>query len=126
MGYYRVHDTFSQPPRANRIDTADPAGGGSTAHGPACGVCSTGDARYIITYNNAHCALGPRPSVNLRRFTNDRHLWIHTPQGLELDQAERRQVREHQPANLGCHTREGITGRPPPSAAVFAGHAEWR
>ena len=51
---------------------------------------------------------------------------VHAAEGLDLEQAERRAVRQHQPADLGRDAREGTAGRPASAAALFAGHAERR
>ena len=57
---------------------------------------------------------------------DERHGRIHAAQGLGLEQAERRQVREHQPPDRGSDAREGTAGRQASAAALLAGHAERR
>ena len=47
-------------------------------------------------------------------------------EGLDLDQAQRRRIREHQPADRRADARKGAAGRPPPAATLFAGDAERR
>src|SRR5260370_379397 len=61
-----------------------------------------------------------------RSLRNDRHTRLSASQGLELEKAQRREVRDPQPPDLGSHAREGPAGRAPPPAAVLAGHAERR
>ena len=51
---------------------------------------------------------------------------IHAAEGLDLEQAQRRQLRQHQPPDRGADARQGAAGRPPSAAALFARHAERR
>ena len=57
---------------------------------------------------------------------NDRSGFLHPPQGLDLEQGQRRRVREHQPPDRRADAREGAPGRAPPVAALFARHPERR
>ena len=51
---------------------------------------------------------------------NEQFVRIHPAEGLGLEQAERRPVRQHQPPGLRRDPREGAAGRPPSVPALFA------
>ena len=52
--------------------------------------------------------------------------WLYTTEGLDLEQAQRRHFREHQPAHRRGDAREGFAGGASPPATLVAGHAERR
>ena len=51
---------------------------------------------------------------------------LRAAEGLDLEQGERRPVRQHQPPDRRRDAREGAAGRPPSAPALFAGDAERR
>ena len=64
-----------------------------------------------------------RPTSGARHVRLGR---VYAAQGLDLEQGERRALREHQPPDRWADAREGAAGRPPSAAALFARHAERR
>ena len=99
--------------RRERLPTG--AGAARRMPNPASGSCSI-----------AGCARYPPCAAIVIGAQDERHGRIHAAQGLGLEQAERRQVREHQPPDLGSDARQGIAGRQASAAALLAGHAERR
>src|SRR6185437_16433718 len=66
-------------------------------------------------------AAGRRDFCNLEPPGNEQFVRLRAAEGLDLGQAERRPVRQHQPSDRRPDPRQGAAGRPSPPPALFAG-----
>src|SRR5271168_2606468 len=55
---------------------------------------------------------------------NVQFIRICSPEVMDLEQVERRPVRQHQSSDRGTDSRQGIAGRPPSPPALFTRHTE--
>ena len=67
-----------------------------------------------------------RAGATMRRHERHPCCPVHPAPRLDLEQGQRRPLRQHQPPHRRAHARAGAAAGPPPAAAVLAGHAQRR
>ena len=67
-----------------------------------------------------------KPGAKTNERYRHRSRRLRAAESLDLEQGERRPLRQHQPPDRRPDARQGAAGRPPSAAALFAGHAERR